>query len=96
MSQVTIDIEKVDRIPGSGRNIEIEAVYENKKIIRTISLDDFDNFQDFATWLINQRPDRESQDDWRKRLVIDFHTETVEDGTIRVVDNVDVQELSNS
>ena len=96
MPQVIIDIDRVDRIPGAGRIVEIEAVYDNQKIIRTINIDDFANFTEFADWLINQSPDRESQEDWRRRLVIDFHTEEITDpetgavSTVREVDGVEV------
>lgn len=100
MPTVTIDVVRVDKLPNDNRIVEIEAVQNSNKIVRTIDLDDYSSWDEFATWLVNQTPDRTSQDDWRRSLEIDFHTETVIDpetgieSTVRVVDEVAVNPLT--
>lgn len=94
MAQITIDVVRVDKLPGAGRIVEIEAEAGDNRIVRTINLDDFDTWEEFAAWLVNQQPDRVSQADWRRRLVVDFHVEQGEDGSVRVVDAVAVQPLA--
>jgi len=100
MPTVTIDVIKVSKLPGQNRIVEIEAVQAENSIIRTIDLDDYSSWQEFATWLVNQTPDRISQDGWRRSLEITFHTETIIDpetgaeSIIRVVDDVTVNPLS--
>lgn len=100
MPTVIIDVVKVDKLPGLSRVIEIEAIQGNNSIIRTISLDDFATWEEFATWLVNQTPDRTGQPDWRRSLEVTFHAQTVIDpdtgaeSTIRVVDSVTVSPLT--
>lgn len=100
MPTVTIDVIRVDKLASDNLIVEIEAVQNSNRIVRTIDLDDYSSWSDFASWLINQTPDRTSQDDWRRSLEITFHTETVidpetgEESTTRVVDEVTVSPLT--
>lgn len=83
-------------------NVIFTAKQDNKIITREIDIGEFDTWEVFANWIINQEPEFVLLPSKEKSLDITFHFEDVSDpltgaiATIRVVDNVDVQELSNS
>jgi hypothetical protein len=93
MPTVTITIDRVERInPSRPKIVELEASFNNRRIIRLIDLTQFSTVENFATWLINQSHDKETDTDWGgKQLVITFHNDA-EQG--RVVDDVQVVSAS--
>lgn len=91
MPTVNIQISNVRCIKN---NTSFIAIFNNKAIERTLNINDIDNWQDFASWLINQIPDYELLPNKEKLLNITFHSENVIDPetgiemTTKVVDNV--------
>lgn len=91
MPVINIQISDVKR---DRDNITFQATTGNKVIQRTLNINDVDNWQDFANWLINQQPDFELMPDKEKSLSIEFHTEAIIDpetgteSTTKVVDEV--------
>ena len=83
-------------------NIVFTAKQDDKIITREINVGEFDTWEIFADWLINQEPEFILLPNKVKSLDITFHLEEIANSemsittTIRVVDNVDVQELLNS
>lgn len=90
----TTDIQ-INNAIQTKNNVTFIAIDESNGVIkRTLNIDLVDNWNDFASWLINQNPDYEILPEKEKNLSITFHTETEidpetgEEGTVRIVDNV--------
>lgn len=89
MPTTNIQLIEVKQRPNTS-NIVFTAQSGNRIITREIDISEFDSWQQFAQWIINQEPEFILQPDKEKSLSIEWHTETLEDDTIRIVDNVTV------
>lgn len=88
MPQTTVDIRET-RI--SGEIISFKAVSQTGVVIEAeVNLNEFSSYEDFAKWLISQPHTKVVENNYRKRLIITFHTEV--DGT-RILDDLIVSNL---
>jgi hypothetical protein len=91
----TIDIQLSD-VRRKQNNVTFVATdtASNKVIERTININEINDWNTFAQWLLEQTADFELLPDKNKQLAITFHTEiftdpeTGEQSTIRVLDSV--------
>lgn len=96
MPTVNVQIGDIRR-KGNNVHLVVTDLSSNKVVERTLNKDDINNWDDFASWLVNQDYDYELLPDKEKSLSITFHTETINvEGptgeiisvTVRVVDGV--------
>ena len=93
MPTIQVDLIEVKERPNTN-NVIITAMQGDRIITREIDRSEFDTWEKFADWLINQEPEFILLPDKEKSLGITFHIETVTDPetgietTIRVVDEV--------
>lgn len=91
MPTTTIQISNVKR---KKNNVSFSATSGTEVIERILNINDIDNWDDFANWLINQESDFDLLPNKEKSLAITFHTEIVthpefgDSTTIKVVDEV--------
>lgn len=84
----TINVQ-ISNIKRKGNNVHLTITDSlNRVIERTLNRDDINNWNDFATWLVNQSPDYELVPDKEKNLSITFHTEIIDGFPSKVVDSV--------
>jgi len=87
MTQVIIDIKAIRSKQG---NFIFEAISNSGQIIKSeLLLSEFDNYNEFASWLINQTDYETINTNYRKRFIIDFHSEN----DYRIIDNLIVENL---
>lgn len=85
MPTTIIQIVEAKRVKN---NITLTAKQGDNVITREIDVSEFDTWQKFAQWVINQAPDFVLLPDKQKTLTITFHNETQEGVIVRIVDNV--------
>lgn len=92
MPTIQVDLIEVKEHPGTD-NVIFTALQGDRIITREIDRSEFDTWEIFADWLINQGPQFVLLPEKQKSLEISFHFETVVDPevgevTIKVLDSV--------
>lgn len=102
MPQITVDVKAIKNTRTNTVNILVQQVKNNQRqnaIVTTQHLSEIGNATQLAEWILQQTPPSTEPDhEINRRLIIDFHTEQVEDedgqfSTIKVLDSIDNQSL---
>ena len=94
MPTIQVILSDVKQRKGT-ENILFKVTDNNdRQIVREVDTSQFDAWNDFATWLINQEPEFVLRPDKEKTLEIVFHSEIIDGETgpvnINVLDTVTV------
>jgi hypothetical protein len=87
MPTIQVDLIEVKQRLGTD-NVVFTAKQGDSIITREIDISEFDTWETFADWLINQEPQFVLLPEKEKSLSIEFHTEIIEDETVRILDSV--------